>query len=302
MVVRVLAQGDVARMAEIAHHGLEFDEVNEAVVREKTLGAKDCVADWCLGAEVGGRLAGFAVGCLGTLSDGKQKGHIRLMVVDPAFRRAGVGTALLLELESRMRARGVAAISTMDVPANYFMPGVDFRYTEAYCFLHKHGYRVAGENHNLLADVSVDAWPSLDSDVTDFAADGFDVRRARPEDGAAIHAFIGAHWPGWHAEADGALENAPCTMYVAMQAGRCLAFAGYQGNNKALNWFGPMGTDPATRGKGIGGVLLRLCLRDLARQGWRTAIIPWVGPIRFYARYCGAKLDRSFWVYAKELG
>jgi mycothiol synthase len=62
-----------------------------------------------------------------------------------------------------------------------------------------------------------------------------------------------------------------------------------------------MGTLPVLRGKGIGSILLRLCLRDLGRQGFRTAIIPWVGPTRFYARFCGARLDRCFWAYQKTI-
>jgi predicted N-acetyltransferase YhbS len=223
------------------------------------------------------------------------------MVVDPPSRRKGVGSALLRALEERLVVRGLSEVTVMDCPQNYFMPGVDFRHTEAYCFLLKHGYQRMHENHNLLCDISADMWPEVPGQISALAAEGIEIRRARRGDEAPIHEFIGNHWPGWHDEVDGAYLNAPVSLHIALAEGRTVGFAGYQGNNRSLNWFGPMGTEPQLRGKGIGGILLRLCLLDLARQGWRTAIIPWVGPTRFYARYCGAKLDRCFWAYKKEL-
>ena len=301
MSIRMLNESDLPRMTEIAQRGLEFDEVNEPLVREKTLGARDCVPEFNLGFEVQGRLVGFVSGCLGRRVDDKQRSHVRLMVVDRAYRQAGIGSALLREIESRLKGQGAHEISIFDSPNNYFMPGVDFRYTEAYCFLQKHKYEMYRENHNLICDLDAKAWPTLDEDAAALGPQGFELRRARPDDAELIHAFLESNWPAWHDEVQGALDNDPPTLYVAFHEGRCVAFSGYQGNNKSLSWFGPMGTDPVCRGKGIGGILLRWCLRDLALQGWRQAIIPWVGPVRFYAHYCGARLDRCFWAWRKNL-
>lgn len=301
MPVRLLDARDLPRIAEIARHGMEFDEVNEPVIAEKTVNARDYDPVLGIVFEDNGRVVGFAQSALGMRDENRSTGYVRLLVVDPAHRMKSVGSALLNEAETRLKAKGATSASIMDCPQNYFMPGVDFRNTEAYCFLQKHGYRMIHENHNLLCNLDAGAWPELDAQAAGFAADNIEVRRAVRDDEAGVFEFIAQNWPAWRDEVEGTFMSDPATLYVALRDGKTVAFSGYQGNNRALNWFGPMGTCTSLRGKGIGGILLRLCLRDLARQGWRTAIIPWVGPVRFYARYCGARLDRCFWVFRKDI-
>ena len=303
MGIRPLEARDMVRATFIAHVGMEFDEINEGIVREKTIEARDFVPELALAYDEQDLLAAFAQGAVGKKpgADGKLVGYVRLMAVDPAYRLKGIGGALLKELETRLKARGCQVVSTMDCPHNYFMPGVDHRYTPAFCFLEKHGYRKQWENHNLICDIGPGFYSELDGQVASLAKEGVEIRRARRGDEENVHAFIEANWPGWHDEVDGAFANDPITLYIGIHEGRTIAFSGYQGNNRALGWFGPMGTLPDLRGKGVGGLLLRLCLLDLARQGWRRAIIPWVGPTRFYARYAGARLDRCFYAYRKVL-
>jgi hypothetical protein len=62
-----------------------------------------------------------------------------------------------------------------------------------------------------------------------------------------------------------------------------------------------MGTDAAERRHGIGSVLLKRCLADMAAGGLDTARIGWVGPVRFYARVLGARVERVYWLYRKAL-
>ncbi|NUP67682.1 MAG: GNAT family N-acetyltransferase, partial [Nonomuraea sp.] len=66
-------------------------------------------------------------------------------------------------------------------------------------------------------------------------------------------------------------------------------------------WFGPMGTAPDARGLGLGGVLLRRCLADQRAAGQASAQIGWVGPLRFYSRAVGARAERVFWLYRRDL-
>lgn len=301
MPIRPIREADLEAMAALADRGLEFDEINLPLIREKTIGAADYREEFGLLFEEDGRVAGFLQGALGRPKDGVTSAYVRLLVVDRAHRMKGFGSALLTEFESRARAAGASAVSIMDCPSNYLMPGLDFRYTEGYCFLLRHKYEYFRENHNLLCPLDATAWPELDEQVAGLAADGIDVRRAALADRDSINAFLDEHWASWKYEVGGALENDPPSLFIAQQEGKTIAFSGYQGNNKSLSWFGPMGTKPGLRGKGLGAILLRLCLRELARQGWPTAIIPWVGPTRFYARFCQARLDRCFWVFRKQL-
>jgi hypothetical protein len=68
----------------------------------------------------------------------------------------------------------------------------------------------------------------------------------------------------------------------------------HDGNNRGLGWFGPAGTLEPHRKKGLGECLLAHCLADVAERGQPTTIIAWVGPVAFYRRACGARVERTF--------
>jgi mycothiol synthase len=98
-----------------------------------------------------------------------------------------------------------------------------------------------------------------------------------------------------------ALGNHPVSVHVAVVDGIVKAFSAHSANNTGTGWFGPMGTHPDLRGKGVGSILLKRCLEDLKHAGHSQAIIPWVGPIAFYSHFCGAVVDRVFWRYEKVI-
>jgi mycothiol synthase len=84
---------------------------------------------------------------------------------------------------------------------------------------------------------------------------------------------------------------------LAVRGDSYLGFACHGGNRST--WFGPMGTLESERQHGIGTVLLRRCLADIKAAGPVSAQIGWTGPIHFYARAVGARIDRVFWSYRK---
>ena len=88
--------------------------------------------------------------------------------------------------------------------------------------------------------------------------------------------------------------------HLAERDGEILGFAAY--GSSRPSWFGPMGTAPAAEGSGIGGVLLRRCLRDQAAAGIGAAQIGWVGPVPFYSGSAGARIERVFFLYRKAIG
>lgn len=295
-----MTENDLPAVTAIARQAFYLDSVTEGIVAEKTVRAPDRVAEVGLVWEEGGSVWGFAQGAMGVNADDLHRGYVRLLAVEPAWQRRGIGSALLEELERRLCSLGATEISIMDVPQNYFMPGLDFRYTSGVCFLLAHGYRMVHENHNMMCHIEENRWGDLDAEAEGFRGEGLEIRRAGPADWPALEELLAEHWPAWRDEVSRALALDPPGVFVACRAPRVAAFAAYRGNNRDLSWFGPMGTSPELRGKGVGALLLRLCLRDLARQGWNSAIIPWVGPICFYARTCDAWLDRCFWVFRKK--
>jgi predicted N-acetyltransferase YhbS len=302
VTIILLEPKHILEMTTIADRSMEFDYVDEMLIREKTLSARDFDPELAIGCRKAGKLVGFAMGATGKKSDGTTIGYIRLLCIDPAVQRQGIGTALLTDMEMRLAEKGAESVAMMDCGTNYFMPGVDFRSTPAFCFLNRNGYERAGANHNMICEIGPNHWPDIETRIKKCEEQGIEIRRAKRTDAPAVYKLLEKLWPAWHCEVENALENDPPTLYLGLTGkGAVVAFAGYQGNNKSLSWFGPMGTDPSLQGKGVGSLLLQLCLRELARQGFSDAIIPWVGPVGFYARYCDAVMDRCFYAWRKPL-
>jgi mycothiol synthase len=86
---------------------------------------------------------------------------------------------------------------------------------------------------------------------------------------------------------------------VALDGDRVVSFAAY--DVTGLGRFGPTGTHPDYRQRGIGGTLLKLCLHSLRERGDPMAEIIWVGPVAYYARTVSARISRVFWNFNKGL-
>lgn len=279
----------------------------------------------------GGRRSGTTVGAfsesrelLGVLAQAGR--FIKLLTVHPSARRRGIGTQLLAS------ARQIADASVDqsaprpklrvgDHAGNYLSPGLDVRQEDGQAFLRARGFAEVGQNLNLLAPVRDNPLLS-DERVASLTArvrgDGYTARRATQDDVTPLLAMAAeAFSPVWAHEVARALgpelggspaAHTPtlregAAVHLACDAaGAVVAFAAHDGNNRGLGWFGPTGTLPAHRGHGIGELLLLHCLRDVSAgldvDGRPDAgVIPWVGPVEYYARACAARPDRRFAVY-----
>ncbi|WP_328851460.1 GNAT family N-acetyltransferase [Micromonospora globbae] len=254
-----------------------------------------------LGAYDGDVLVGALVGS--TSAADRRLGHVDLVAVAPEHRRRGAGRALLTAAERRLAGLGAAEVLLAGNPPYYAWPGIDVRYTPAVCAALALGYRQDRTAWNMTADLSYDDSPALRSTEAGerrLAEQGVTVRRAEPADLPALAAFARTTFGGaWDAELAGSLGRSGAGCHLAERDGEVLGFAAY--GSSRPGWFGPMGTAPAAEGTGIGGVLLRRCLRDQRAAGHRSAQIGWVGPVPFYARSAGARIERVFFLYRKTL-
>ncbi|MDZ7363082.1 MAG: GNAT family N-acetyltransferase [candidate division KSB1 bacterium] len=299
MTIRQLADTDIEMVLALWNRSAKFDPMTPELFEEKVFDDPDFRREWALVAEEQNRVVGFIMALSRNFQDDKV-GFVKLLAVDPARQRSGIGTQLLQRVESALWHAGVSHIRVLDSNPNYLQPGLDPRYTEAIIFFESHGYKRFAETMNMEVDLT-----SRDFNTTTIEehlrAKGIEIRRAIMGDREDLMRLLERHWPAWIPEVDRTLLNYPISLHVAVQQNRLIGFSAYDGNNFNTGWFGPMGTDPALQGRGVGGVLLLRCLQDIKNQGHRFAVIPWVGPYRFYSHYAGARISRVFWRYKKEV-
>lgn len=212
------------------------------------------------------------------------RGYLKLLYVAPTVRRRGLGAALLAALERRLRARGVAQIEIDGAAPAYLRPGLLATDREAEGFFSRRGYRLVDERISLRL-----ALPSpLEADDlrARVAAQGFEVRRARREDARWLPAAINHHFSSnWATEARLALDDTPPAVHLALREGELAAFACSGLPDPSV--FGPTGTVPRYRLRGLGAALLARALDDVAARGCEMAEISWIGPERYYRRLLG---------------
>jgi ribosomal protein S18 acetylase RimI-like enzyme len=259
------------------------------------------------------RLAGFVAGrpdgqligvVLGSISHRDPSiGHVDLVAVDPPARRHGVGRALIGRIEGALAGHGAAEVALAGNAPYYAWPGIDVRYTPAICAAMALGFEQDQPAWNMTADLSEDApglRPTVDAEKR-LADEGVTVRRAAVADVPALIDFasttFGGGWAGELAHSVGR-TGAGCHVAVG-PGGEILGFAAY--GSSRPSWFGPMGTAHAVQGRGIGRVLLRRCLADQRAEGRRSVQIGWVGPMPFYSGAAGARVERVFFLYRKQL-
>jgi GNAT superfamily N-acetyltransferase len=228
---------------------------------------------------------------------------LRVLAVVPAARSRGAGSALLAACEA------AGARRTLDQPGNYLAPGIDVRNTDTIAWLERRGWHKAGDPRtNVLIRVRDN--PRVTAErarqlAAAAAGKGYEVRRARPDEHALLEAVRAEFGGAWPLELDRALAFSPGGALgvqpgvpVAIKDGQYCAFAGHDGNNAGLGWFGPTGTWPAHRGQGLGEALLVACLVDVAAEHERCEVA-WIGPRPFYEKVAGIVEDRHFVVLAK---
>ncbi len=230
----------------------------------------------------------------------ESKGWLGLFATAATHQRQNAASILLQQAIDAWRAVGIQQVEALAMPGNYFTPGLDPRYTPALCFLEHHGFERFSDCANLIAPLDYEFETAEDEDR--LKKIGVAVRRATTEDHKLLDDFFGEQFgPAWRLEAALACAQTPAALHLALENDRIIAFSAHSSQNREWGFFGPMGTTPAARGKSIGRVLLRRCLNDLRAAGHRTSIIPWVGPIGFYAKHVNARVDRVFWRYRLSL-
>jgi mycothiol synthase len=296
MIIRPAIPGDTPSIRRVCEEALDLEPDGGELPLALAAGAAER-RRFCLVADEG-HLTGVCYGSLGRR--GAPRGHIDLLAVAPGARRRGIGRRLLAEAEAGLAALGVSEVVLAGNPPAHLWPGVDPRYTAMTVLAEESGYQRHGDAVDMTVSLD-DASLVTEPDERRLAEAGITIRRASSGEAAAVVAWLrDGPWgdSAWPDEVAAALARDPAGCHLAWRDGY-LGFACHGVVRRG--WFGPMGTADVARGHGIGTVLLNRCLADMRAAGLPTARIGWVGPIRFYADVLGARIERVYWKYSREL-
>ena len=297
--IRIYRPEDLSSITEFLNANLDYDNMNESLLKEKLIEDPNWEPKKALICNDNDKILGFMQGVIRDIR-GTRYGYIKLMAVDKNYRRQGIARMLYEKLEGSFRSDSVDVVRIYDVPMNYFMPGIDPRYTEALCFAMRTGFKRFSDAVNLTVNLNELDWDTTEQEKA-LKIRGIEVRRIKAHEKQNVIDFVKEEWALWTYEVEMAYKDNPPSIHVAKLRGKIKAFSAHNGNNKGTGWFGPMGTHPDLRGKGIGSILLKRCLNDMRLMGQKSAIIPWVDHLDFYVHHTNARVDRVFWRYEKLL-
>jgi ribosomal protein S18 acetylase RimI-like enzyme len=214
---------------------------------------------------------GVVVGYV-SVARAQTRAQLTVILVDPACRRAGLGSELLGR--ARRNLPGVTSWSAGSGAGAYFWPGVPDDAPDGWAFLHARGFEPAGQTADLLADVTRFRPPEWVP-----ARPGEQVRfeLAGAGDAAEVIALQERHFPGWKGFYEDQL-TVPGTVLVARVAGRIVGTCTVEGPAEydflwralvpgAVGAFGCVGVDPAARGRGIGLAMVARACELLSARG-----------------------------------
>ena len=266
-MIRTATVEDLSALREL------FGRANDAPYELERVAEEKCFGEGFAGqpiVRVFGDFLGASVTC------GK---WLRILAVDRAARRQGIGSALLADANPTVIAAE---------PGNYFTPGVFADDEASLAFFAKRGYVENARTTNLEVDLEGGRLGRL-------AGGTPAVRRPTHSDRDRFLAFIEREFGKmWRFEASKAFHVETPTAFYSEEDGEITGFVVHEANNRGLGVFGPVGIIKRVRGTGIGRELVLASLADLHRLGYERAIIPWTAAIDYYRRTCGAEPAHQF--------
>jgi ribosomal protein S18 acetylase RimI-like enzyme len=215
-----------------------------------------------------GGLAGYI-----SVAQAQTRAQLTAILVDPACRRAGLGSELLAQARRNLDG-GVKLWSAGSGAGPYFWPGVPEDAPDGWAFLRAHGFEPAGEMADLLADIARFRPPGW---VLGRAGGGVRLELAAEGDAAEVIALQERHFPAWKAFYEHQLAL-PGTVLVARAGGRVVGTCTVEGPAEydfvwralvrgAVGAFGCVGVDPAARRHGIGLAMVARACELLSARG-----------------------------------
>lgn len=309
--IRSFQPGDEAGAVELLERCLHADRITPEVFQRKVLLDQNFDVRGAPVALSGGKIVGFALGLVRKVRiedavDDFDRSWITLIAVDSEFRRKGIASRLVAELENYFRKKGCTTTWVSPYAPNYFIPGVDVAaYPEALGFFSSLGFE------EILRPLAMDA------DMGEFRIPDWVLKKEaelngvvavepfRPELILPLLDWMRQEFPGdWQRYARESMtritlgEFEPDNVWIAHEHGRVVGYAQHGLDGR----FGPFGVSASQRGRGIGAVLLFRCMDAMRNKGLRRAWLLWTDDktARLYAE-AGFRETRRFAILRKML-
>jgi GNAT superfamily N-acetyltransferase len=211
-------------------------------------------------------------------------GWILFFLVDPAYRRQGIGTALLDRALRWLAGHGRTTVAFSPYTPNYLLPGLDAAaYPAAARLLARLGFTVryaaVAMDRGLLGYEIPD---EVRTHLADLRARGYQLRTAADDDLVDLIPLARDHFnPDWgRAIREGIAAGLPTDRIIIAREppGRLVGWAMHGTYEGIIDRFGPFGVLTECRGAGLGRALLHLCLERMRALGAHNAWFLWTGP------------------------
>lgn len=236
-------------------------------------------------------------------------GWIPFFFVAESYRRQGVGKRLFSDAEAFLKAQGRSQVFFASYAPNYIMPGLDeAAYPEAYQFL------LAQDYQKLYSPVAMDRnlvdfrmSDEIEALIEQREREGYTFSQAQDKDLYDVIQFANHVFnPDWgRAIREGILQGLPLErILIARNNDKLVGFCLYGGYEGVPDRFGPFGVDPNEQGKGLGKILLNLCLTQMKAESLHGAWFLWTGEqtaAGYLYKKTGFEVTRKFHVMKKDI-
>lgn len=279
-------------------------------------------SDGMLVAVADGKVVGFGNA---TFNNGDKEpsatpGYITCVAVDKAYWRKGIGTKILLELESYLKSVGKTLVRNLffnPILLEWYVPGFNRHEhpgapavpvnTPYYFLLMNNGYNVNGQQDAYHLDLSKYQLPDkVVKNLEENGKEGYSITFYDPK----LHhgfdeLFDALKNEGWRAVVNNNLSKEhPDPMLIVQKDGEILGWTGPVFTQPSgRGYLGGIGVHPKTQGRGLGKSLFSM-LCHKSKQNNATFMTLFTGndnPARNIYLYAGMRLVQSFAVLRKEL-
>lgn len=244
------------------------------------------------------------------LEEYNKVGWISLFLVDPKYRKQGIGTQLLEKAQIVLKNHSVKKIHLGRDYHNFF-PGLPFDLKQSASWFEKRGFTSPYSTHDLLRSIN-ETTPKLPIMQSSYV-----IRPATTNDFPSLRQLILNNWPTrWLSEFDEymAMGGTGEEYYIALDGSAVCAFckvvlpsaplklisysSTWRARFKGLAGIGPLGVDQSYRGRHLGYNIVASAVNHCFGKA-TDIIIDWTNLIDFYRQF-GFEIWKSYMYFFKE--